>query len=152
MHRQLCTWCAVCFLGYKRWPSRKRQLKHYFKIAVATIFHIVGVVARNWQPWSNQWAMKDSRWMQILKSKPSFVPFEQNILQDMCVELTEYECQVLCDKFDPKKEGRWVWHHFRAFFATNLPRACCLLGPSRATIRHRSLFHNQAMFCAKQAL
>ncbi|XP_015764161.1 PREDICTED: EF-hand calcium-binding domain-containing protein 6-like [Acropora digitifera] len=31
----------------------------------------------------------------------------KNILQDMCVELTEYECQVLCDKFDPKKEGRW---------------------------------------------
>jgi len=30
----------------------------------------------------------------------------KNILQDMCVELTEYECQVLCDKFDPKKEGR----------------------------------------------
>ncbi|XP_027051808.1 EF-hand calcium-binding domain-containing protein 6-like [Pocillopora damicornis] len=28
------------------------------------------------------------------------------ILQDMCVELTDYECQVLCDKFDPKKEGR----------------------------------------------
>lgn len=30
----------------------------------------------------------------------------QNILQDMCVELTDYESQVLCDKFDPKKEGR----------------------------------------------
>lgn len=30
----------------------------------------------------------------------------KNILQDMCVELTDYECQVLCDKFDPKKEGR----------------------------------------------
>lgn len=29
-----------------------------------------------------------------------------NILQDMCVELTDYESQVLCDKFDPKKEGR----------------------------------------------
>lgn len=28
------------------------------------------------------------------------------ILQDMCVELTDYECQVLCDKFDLKKEGR----------------------------------------------
>lgn len=27
----------------------------------------------------------------------------------MCVELTDYECQVLCDKFDPRKEGRWVF-------------------------------------------
>lgn len=30
----------------------------------------------------------------------------KNILQDMCVELTDYESRVLCDKFDLKKEGR----------------------------------------------
>ena len=34
------------------------------------------------------------------------VHFLQKILQDMCVELTDYESQVLCDKFDPKKQGR----------------------------------------------
>ena len=32
----------------------------------------------------------------------------QNILQGLCMELTDYETQVLCDKFDPGKEGRWV--------------------------------------------
>lgn len=30
----------------------------------------------------------------------------QNILQGLCMELTDYETQVLCDKFDPGKEGR----------------------------------------------
>ena len=30
----------------------------------------------------------------------------QNILQGLCMELTDYETQVLCDKFDPAKEGR----------------------------------------------
>lgn len=30
----------------------------------------------------------------------------KNILQGLCMELTDYETQVLCDKFDPAKEGR----------------------------------------------
>lgn len=41
-----------------------------------------------------------------LLTKKANLSFLQNILQDMCVELTDYESQMLCDKFDPKKEGR----------------------------------------------
>merc|ERR1711962_1378302 len=41
----------------------------------------------------------------------------KDVLQDLCIEMTDYECTLVCDKFDPKKENRVNYFKFLEPFA-----------------------------------